>query len=62
MKKQTRKLMLNRETLAQLQTDDLANVNGGAVPTATSTVTTTTITRTVSPLCIPPPTLTRITR
>jgi hypothetical protein len=29
MKKQTRKLNLNRETLAPLQSEDLANVNGG---------------------------------
>jgi hypothetical protein len=29
MKKQSRKLNLNRETLAPMQSDDLANVNGG---------------------------------
>jgi hypothetical protein len=44
MKKQSRKLNLNRETLAPLQCDDLANVNGGLLtppPTRTTTRTTT---------------------
>jgi hypothetical protein len=39
MKKQSRKLNLNRETLAPMRSDDLANVNGGRIrePTLTNT-------------------------
>jgi lactobin A/cerein 7B family class IIb bacteriocin len=33
MKKQARKLNLNRETLAPMQSDELANVHGGVTPT-----------------------------
>jgi hypothetical protein len=49
MKKESRKLTLNRETLAPMQGDDLANVNGGAVETATinKTIITNTIRTTV---------------
>ncbi len=36
MKKESRKLNLNRETLAPLMADDLDNVNGGTSPVATS--------------------------
>lgn len=32
MKKESRKLSLNRETLAPMQSDDLSHVNGGATP------------------------------
>ena len=37
MKKESRKLNLNRETLIPLQADDLANVNGGTSPATTVT-------------------------
>ena len=37
MKKQSRKLNLNRETLIPLQSDDMAAINGGVTP---STITT----------------------
>jgi hypothetical protein len=37
MKKESRKLSLNRETLAPMQRDDLGNVNGGVTPTTTVT-------------------------
>jgi hypothetical protein len=50
MKKQTRKLNLNRETLAPLQRDELANVNGGESLPLTSTASlppTNTITTTI---------------
>jgi hypothetical protein len=45
MKKQSRKLNLNRETLHSLQSDDLRNVNGGDV-TLPPTETLTSLTRT----------------
>lgn len=39
MKKQSRKLNLNRETLIPLQSDDLNAINGGITPTiATSSM------------------------
>jgi hypothetical protein len=38
MKKQSRKLSLNRETIAALQSDDLANVNGGVIVPITPTI------------------------
>jgi hypothetical protein len=37
MKKETRKLNLNRETLAPMQADDLSQVNGGATPATITT-------------------------
>ncbi len=37
MKKESRKLNLNRETLTPLQPDDLGNVNGGTSPATTIT-------------------------
>jgi hypothetical protein len=37
MKKETRKLNLNRETLAPMQSDDLSQVNGGVTPATTVT-------------------------
>ena len=37
MKKESRKLNLNRETLAPLQADDLEKVNGGTSPATTIT-------------------------
>jgi hypothetical protein len=43
MKKESRKLNLNRETVAPMQSDDLANVNGGSAsrpPTSYSPLTT----------------------
>jgi hypothetical protein len=36
MKKQSRKLNLNRETLIPLQNDELAAINGGITPTITT--------------------------
>jgi hypothetical protein len=36
MKKQSRKLNLNRETLIPLQADELAAINGGITPTITT--------------------------
>lgn len=36
MKKQSRKLNLNRETLTPMQGDDLDKVNGGITPTVTT--------------------------
>lgn len=36
MKKQSRKLNLNRETLIPLQADDMAAINGGITPTITT--------------------------
>lgn len=36
MKKQTRKLNLNRETLIPLQSAELDQINGGATPTITT--------------------------
>jgi hypothetical protein len=47
MKKEARKLSLNRETLAPLQDDNLANVNGGT-STFTHTITKTLTTRTTN--------------
>jgi hypothetical protein len=37
MKKETRKLNLNRETLAPMQSDDLGQVNGGVTPATITT-------------------------
>ncbi len=37
MKKESRKLNLNRETLTPLQADDLEKVNGGTSPATTVT-------------------------
>jgi len=36
MKKESRKLQLDRETLIPLQNDELADVNGGITPTITT--------------------------
>jgi hypothetical protein len=38
MKKDTRKLNLNRETIMPLQSDELTEVNGGTSPATTVTV------------------------
>jgi hypothetical protein len=54
MKKQARKLNLNRETLAPLQRDDLANVNGGYLtPPPTTRTTTTNTTSTTTTITVP---------
>ena len=37
MKKQSRKLNLNRETILPLQSDDMAAINGGATPATITT-------------------------
>ena len=50
MKKESRKLNLNRETLTPLQPDDLDNVNGGTSPATTVTTSSAPCIRTASML------------